>query len=137
LPELARLADCVVEGVVSDVGSTWNSARTQIHTHVRFAETTSLAGACPSGALDVRVTGGTAGGIVMSVPGSPHFTRGEHVVLFLRATRERALEVLGLYQGKLAVTTDSSGRERIGNKTVGWFSREALVATIAHAREGR
>jgi hypothetical protein len=73
----------------------------------------------------IRITspGGEAGDRITLVPGAPHYSEGESVLLFLNGSPERGWGATDLSVGKFAFRTDSGGRKivtRDEGEIVGW-----------------
>jgi hypothetical protein len=98
---LARASDAVVRGTVAASASRFTADGRQIYTFVEIRPAAVWRGSAPARTV-VRVPGGEVGNLGMLVPGSPRFTAGEEVVLFLRRSGE-VHQLVGLAQGKFSV----------------------------------
>ena len=107
--ELARDADVIVKGNVTDIQTRPGRDRDDLTTLVTVAVEEAWKGA-PAGQITVAVQGGIAGDVVQAVSGEPRFSRGERVILFLKATGDR-YTIVGRRQGKFIVKTGRDGRE--------------------------
>ena len=98
---LARQADMIVLGIVSQQESAWDAQHTAIHTDVSVVVERVLAGA-PGDVVTLRVAGGIVGGMGMRTSNDPVFQDGERVIVFLETTAVPS-SVVGLEQGKFTV----------------------------------
>lgn len=106
LSELVATAEQVVVADVAKVTSQWDDDHRNIVTTVEIAVQESWKGSPPSnGKLSIRQPGGTVGEIEMTVVGMPHFSVGEHTLLFLRQAG-----VVGMGQGKRPLRWDAGAK---------------------------
>ena len=112
LPQLTAAAGAILHGTVTGVRSDWNAERTHIFTFV-----TVHADRYFKGQLGPDVTimefGGTVGGLRQYIPGTPQFTPGEEVILFLSLHPPMYPAVLALSQGKFSVVRDPATGQRL------------------------
>ena len=136
---------CVKTTSVADSNMVWT---------VTTFEVTELWKGSPPPRFTVRLPGGDAAGLRVSVAGAPRFLVGEDVVLFLIDDRERQLNILSWAQGTFRIRKDprsavelaiqdTAGLQvldrRSGTRTEGerrQLSLSALRATVARALEG-
>jgi hypothetical protein len=112
--DLARAAESVVRATTLSTRAAWDAGRRNIVTTVRLRAVESLAGGiAPGSEFELQHYGGIADKIEMTVIGAPRFAPGEDVVLFVRRDARGALGTIDLAQGKLEVTRDASGAERL------------------------
>ncbi len=112
--ELTASAAAIVVGRVKAIASDWDASRTQIFTDVTVALDEVVHGQLPpAGDITIRQLGGRVGDTESRVLGSPQFTVGERVLLFLRPNPDGTLRVAHLYLGKYSVTTDPATGEAI------------------------
>jgi hypothetical protein len=104
--DLAAQAAAVVLGRVTALQGHLDSARGQIFTDVTLAVEEVVAGPALPPTVTLRQPGGRIGGVHAWLEGSPEFTIGERVLVYLRVSGDGTLRVLQLYQGKLSVMTD-------------------------------
>ena len=109
LDEMAVRAEMVFVGRVTGTRAEWNTARTQIYTHVTFEVERFIKGGAGERQVIVRLWGGRVGGFTSVVPGTPQFASGEEVLLFCSGSRARIPTVLGLSLGKFSIKRDSTG----------------------------
>ena len=100
--ELARASDAVVRGRVAAVTSRWSEDGRRIYSDVEVEPGDVLRGTSPA-RLTITVLGGVVGGIGQRADGMAAFTRGEEVVVFLRAEPDGRYAVEGHAQGKFSV----------------------------------
>src|SRR5262245_59846570 len=82
--DLTESAVAVVVGEVTAIASHWDPADQQISTYVTLDVGEVVRGAVGTGPLTIRQMGGVVGGLHAWVDGSPEFSVGERVLLFLR-----------------------------------------------------
>jgi hypothetical protein len=110
LRQLAAESDAVVHGKVLAQESTWDVTRGKIYTHTRVQVLRGLLGKVGDLEIMVRQLGGQVGKVAMQLSGSASLKVGEEVLLFL--SRDASYHyVVGLAQGKFAVTADGQGRK--------------------------
>lgn len=109
LSGLVERADRVVRARVRGAWSAWASDERRIFTWTELEVLETWTGAVED-AVVVRTLGGVVGEIGMKVSGTPQFSPGAEVVVFLRAARAGAaadepatFEVVGMSQGKFDV----------------------------------
>jgi hypothetical protein len=112
LPQLTAKAGAIVHGTVSDVRSDWNADRTHIFTFITVHVDRYLKGDLGP-TITVMEFGGTVGGMRQFIAGTPQFTRGEEVVLFLSLHPPMYPAVLALSQGKFSVVADRASGQRL------------------------
>ena len=100
--DLARSSDAVVRGRVSKVSSQWSSDHRRIFTQAEVETSSVWRGSAPT-RVTVVVPGGVVGDIGQRVDGSPTFSQGEEVALFLERAGEGKFGVRGLGQGKFSI----------------------------------
>lgn len=106
LDELAYVADRVVVGEVLSVEAAYTPDGGLIVTHVEVGVQETLKGPADD-IVTAWVLGGTVGERTLSVEGTPSFTEGEKVLLFLEQD-DHGLSVLGWAQGKYGMSWDES-----------------------------
>ncbi len=129
LSEDALIEDAVaiVLGHVTAIQGNYDQTHGLIFTNVTLTIEEVLKGEIPVSQITLRQPGGSIGNLHSWVVGSPQFTLGEKVLLFLRLDRDGNLRVAHLYQGKFTVSRDlASGEE--------FAARE--IPPGVHARHG-
>jgi hypothetical protein len=104
--DLAAQAAAVILGRVTALQSHLDAAHGRIFTDVTLAVDEVVAGPRLPATITLRQPGGRIGGIHAWIDGSPEFTIGERVLVYLRVALDGSLRVLQLYQGKLSVMID-------------------------------
>jgi hypothetical protein len=100
--EMAREATAVVVATVTGTTSAWEEGR--IVTRVTLAVSERLRGAVGEDALEIAVPGGAVGDLAQQVPGTPQYSAGDEVFVFLwRGPEQRAYTVLGLSMGSFRI----------------------------------
>jgi hypothetical protein len=102
LQELTSGSDGIVYGRVEKLESYWRDQK--IETIVTLAPYETWKGA-GTPKVEVRVPGGTVGGITMRCSEAPVFRAHDDVVCFLK-TRDQAKEVFGWFRGQYTVVND-------------------------------
>ena len=118
LPEamLTAHARVIVIGRVTDISSHWDTRQAQILTDITVRLDEILKGAAPGAEVTIRQLGGRVGDIESRVEGSPEFSVGERVLLFLTTRRDGTLRVAHLYLGKFSIQTDVLTGEAIAQR---------------------
>jgi len=123
--DLARQADTIVVGTVTQQQSAWDAQHTAIHTDVTVAVDRVLAGT-PGAIVTLRVAGGIVEGIGMSTSNDAVFQDGERVIVFLDTTTIPS-SVVGMQQGKFTI---KDSLVTWADETV---SLEEFIATVRSA----
>jgi len=97
--QMVDKSDVVVTGTVIDKYSHWNAAKTKIYTTTTVAVSSILKGVTGE-TVEVRQLGGEVDGVGAKLLGTPEYTLGESVVLFLEPRPDGAFITVGLSQGK-------------------------------------
>ena len=110
LPTMVRKADLVFTGKVVGQKAEWadRNGRKSIVTIVSFEVLETHKGAAGA-KVDLRCPGGTIGDTTLEMVGMPSFKNGEKCVLFARTNANAVCPIVGIYHGKLLVTTPASG----------------------------
>lgn len=112
LKALTQKADDIVIGVCGKSKSRWHNKKIFTDTEIVPSASLKRGDTAP---LTVTHLGGVVGEpypLRMTVPRMPVFSEGERVVLFVYKG-PRSNQALGLDQGKLTITTDADGTERV------------------------
>jgi hypothetical protein len=128
IDSLARDADVVVVGRVTKIASYWEPRHASVFTRITLAVDEVWKGDGVGATLVVRQVGGQLPGRHAWVFGSPEFTRGEKVLVFLRRMADGALRVVHLYQGKFSVVPDSETGEELVHQPLSPAGVELLRA---------
>jgi hypothetical protein len=123
--DLARQADTIVVGTVTQQQSAWDAQHTAIYTDVTVAGERVLAGT-PGDTVTLRVAGGIVEGMGMRTSNDPTFQDGEQVIVFLDTTTIPS-SVVGMQQGKFTI---KDNLVTLADETV---SLEEFIATVRSA----
>lgn len=108
MPELVEQSEQIVHGSVTEI--TPRRADGRIYTYITLEAREHLKGE-PAETVTFRVLGGRMGDLATIVHGTPDFSLGEEVVVFLERPRQGAeLVVAGMIQGKFQVATGPDQR---------------------------
>jgi hypothetical protein len=108
---LIREADVIVRGRVENVKS-HQAAGGSVTTIVTVAVEKQFKGSQVS-SLNIEQPGGSMGDVAQAVPGSPEFSSGEDVFLFLKRKGRNTFEVVGGKQGKFTAKIQPDGNNWI------------------------
>src|SRR5436309_8385391 len=104
--DLVSTATAIVMPCVKAIESRADPATRRIFTVITLDVRDSLKGEIPLGPLTIRQLGGRVASMQAWVEGSPEFTVGERVLVFLSRNADGTLRVAHLYQGKFSIVTD-------------------------------
>jgi len=107
-------SDVIVVGRVGGSESHWNGDRSVILTETEIAVDDVWKGALADNRIIVRTLGGSVEGVELKVDGSPSFSTGERVVLFLTQNGE-SFSLWGMKFGKLRVEGDGDDAFALGS----------------------
>ena len=127
IEELARKADTIVLGTVTQQASAWDDQHTAIHTDVTVEVEQVLTG-LPGEVVTLRVLGGVVGGVGMGTSNDATFRVGERVIVCLD-TNAVPNTVVGMQQGKFTVEDNTVSR---ADET--WSLDEFIAAVRTAAR---
>ncbi|MGH9159313.1 MAG: hypothetical protein ACRD2X_04930 [Vicinamibacteraceae bacterium] len=125
-------ADGVVLATVEDVTSRVRDTRKgEIDTFVSLSNLEVLHGRYGAPTLILRLEGGEVEGVGVWLHGSPRFTPGERVLLFVRDNGKAIVPIVGWTQGVFRIATDAAtGAEGVfdhdGNRVFGVSNGEIL-----------
>src|ERR1043166_3558246 len=105
--DLVSTATAIVLADVKAIESRWDPATRRIFTVITLDVRDSLKGEIPLGPLTIRQLGGRVAGMQAWVEGSPEFTVGERVLVFLSRNADGTLRVAHFYQGKFSIQSDA------------------------------
>lgn len=133
LKDLAKKSDAIVLARVEDETARYE-ANKEIFTYVTLRVLEPVKGPKKDEVITIRQIGGTVGTIASIVPGTPKFTKGEEVVLFLTKRDGAGYPwVMGLQQGKYNVSADDKGVKQVRNEIEGGVT---LVSPGGKASDG-
>src|SRR6058998_3291072 len=121
--DLVDAAAAIVLADVKAIESRWDPAQRLIFTVITLDVRDSLKGEIPLGPLTIRQLGGRVAGMQAWVEGSPEFTVGERVLVFLSRNADGTLRVAHLYQGKFSIQSDARPGARTAWLAPVWASR--------------
>ncbi len=135
LRDLAKKSDAIVLARVEDETARYDSNK-EIYTYITLKVLEPVKGPKADAVITIRQLGGIVGDIASVVPGTPKFTRGEEVVVFLTKNDAAGYPwVMGLQQGKYTVKSDENGRKQVVNEIEG-LSFSGLNGKIKEDVEG-
>jgi hypothetical protein len=123
--DLARQADTIVVGTVTQQQSAWDAQHTAIHTDVTVAVDRVLAGT-PGAIVTLQVAGGVVGSMGMRTSNDAVFQDGEQVIVFLDTTTTPS-SVVGMQQGKFTI------KDNLVIQADETVSLEEFIATVRSA----
>src|SRR5436309_2554740 len=106
--DLVSTATAIVIADVTAIESRWDPATRRIFTVITLDVRDRLKGEIPLGPLTIRQLGGRVASMQAWVEGSPEFTVGERVLVFLSRNADGTLRVAHLYQGKFSTVTGTA-----------------------------
>jgi hypothetical protein len=110
--DLTQHAAAIVIGTVKQIESYWDPHAGHIFTHITVSPQDILKGSLAQEDLVLKQHGGTVGSRHMWIEGSPSFTRGEKVLVFVDRNADGSARVDQLYLGKFSLFTDKeTGKE--------------------------
>ena len=110
--DLIDQSACIIIGNITSLESYIDPLTHQPFTLIHLSLEEQLKGNLPSSHLTIKQLGGKVGDQVAWVSGSPEFSQGERVLLFLTHHLDGSLRVAHLFQGKFTLTQDlSHGKE--------------------------
>ncbi len=118
LPNLVAHAQAVIQGEVMGSRSYWTADRRSIETETELRVERTVQGKVEGRTVKVRTLGGKVGDIRMHVPGSPRFSKGQQVVLFL-TSRAGHRWVLGMNQGVFDLSKTADGSRVVRQRMAG------------------
>ncbi len=110
---LGARADIILIGRVTEVRSEWITAPRTIVTRVVVAVDETLKGAGPGASVTITQPGGQVDDVRAVVTGTPVFTRGQRVLLFLARGHDGTLHPLWMWQGVFVIEASGAGDEAI------------------------
>lgn len=116
LEDMALKSTAIVHGRA--VGAQAVATKTLIYTHYKIQVLESWKGS--NGAvLDVAVPGGVINGQRQTIAGAPELTEGADYLLFLWTGKSGLTHIIGLSQGAMILTKDSTGNLMVGRAASG------------------
>jgi hypothetical protein len=118
LEQLTREADIIVRGRIQKVSSEKSPDRSQIITLIEVRVTEQWKGPQAS-IVTLSQPGGSVGGTSQAVPGLPHFSPGEELILFLEKVSGNRFLTVGGKQGKFVVKIDPLSKDEFVEDVTG------------------
>jgi len=115
-PELVERAETVVHGSVTDIRTAWvdQAGHRVIKTWVSIQIEDQLKGGDAQSSITLEFLGGRVGDSEMTVHGSPRFTVGDEVIVFIHGNGRDVCPLLGWGHGAYRVATSAaSGAKQI------------------------
>lgn len=109
---LVLSSDAIITGKVLSIESRWNASKTNIYTDITIALNQTIKGDLGANTIVIEQLGGKIGDKQIWFTGSPEFSVGEEVLLFLKANSEGVLHTAHMGMGKFSISQTSE------NKTV-------------------
>ncbi len=109
---LVLSSDAIITGKVLSIESRWNASKTNIYTDITIALNQTIKGDLGSNTIVIEQVGGKIGDKEVWLTGSPEFSVGEEVLLFLKANSSGVLHTAHMGMGKFSISQTSE------NKTV-------------------
>jgi hypothetical protein len=103
LAQLSAQADVIIRGQVETITTRQASDRRPISTMIQISVERQFKGLKVS-TVTIEQPGGSQGDVTLGVPGSPEFSPGENVILFIGRSRG-AFKIVGGKQGKFTIKT--------------------------------
>jgi hypothetical protein len=104
LPTLTQGSDDVLVGRVTGMESRWDYDEDYIYTYVTLGVDRNLKGVVTESQAVLKVPGGEANGMVLTVEDMPYFEAGQQVLVFVNRDETGSFEVFGGFQGKYTVS---------------------------------
>lgn len=132
LAQLSAEADVIIRGRVEATTTRQASDRRPISTIVEVSVERQFKGPKVSTVM-IEQAGGSQGDVTLAVPGSPEFSSGEVVILFMKQRSRGVFNIVGGKQGKFIVkTVPETSREVVENFA---HRTEALDSFIARLQK--
>ncbi len=120
LEEMVARSETIVSGHVTRVWTAWDSPHRFIWTHTEIL-VSNVAKGNRSEKVVVSEPGGVIDGVGMQLAGTPRYTPGEQVMVFLERMPNGYLRTAGMGQGKLSLSPD--GRVHLTHSGADFSSR--------------
>ena len=128
--ELLQLSHLVIEADVREIETIGTELQT-VSTLITLDHITTLRGEFPEETLALVQRGGGINGEFLELQGSPHFVRGERVLLFILGNNSLMVPVLGWTQGLFRLRTDGLVTDHDGNLILGVDPDGNLIKEIS------
>ncbi|HSB10863.1 MAG TPA: putative Ig domain-containing protein, partial [Blastocatellia bacterium] len=104
-------ARAIVRGKVVAIESSFDDQQTSIYTYITLRVQEVIKGRIDERRIILKQLGGRVGDRGQTIHGSPQFTQGEKVIVYLDNWRDGSLRVYQMYLGKFSVVKDSTTSE--------------------------
>lgn len=119
ISKLAKKADVILTGKVTQKESNWNSSKTRIYTKTTLQVDEYLKGAGNGTSIEITTLGGEVGDVGELYTHMPRFEDDEEVLLFLkRDARSNEFKVLNGEDGKITIVSDEKTSEKVTNSNM-------------------
>jgi hypothetical protein len=108
--QLAARSTAAVLGSVTQIETARDPTSGNVHTYIHIDPVETIFGDLSPGEVVLREIGGSLEGVREWVFGSPEYTLGEEVLVFVAASADGVLHTTGMSMGKYTVTIERSGR---------------------------
>jgi hypothetical protein len=105
LEEMVARSETIVSGQVARIWTAWDGPHRFIWTHTEIS-VNNVAKGNRSEKVVVSEPGGVVDGVGMQLAGTPRYTPGEQVMVFLERMPNGYLRTAGMGQGKLSLSPD-------------------------------
>jgi hypothetical protein len=129
LEDLAKKAEVIVVGKVTDVRSEWNADKTKIITKVSLDVDEYVKGEPAGKTMVITHMGGEVDGVGELYSHTPAFSKGEDVLVFVKKDNKNNLNVAGGNEGKFKVTKNESTGERMLQSNLSLKNFTSMVKT--------
>jgi hypothetical protein len=134
--DMAIGARAIIRGKVLSVGAAIDERDDRIYTYITVRVNEVLKGQITARRIVLKELGGVVGDRIMVVYGSPRYTRGERVLLYLDTRADGTLKTHQMFLGKFDITTDSTtGQEMVVRSTPD--ENTTVLPADGHRHSGR
>jgi hypothetical protein len=112
LEDLAKKAEAIVVGKVSNVKSEWNKEKTRIYTKVTVDVGEYVKGETADKTLVITQLGGEVDGVGELYSHTPRFSKEEEVLLFVKKDKKNNIVIEGGEQGKYKIMMNGPNGEK-------------------------
>jgi hypothetical protein len=115
LPELVQRSTTILHGTVQETHTAWEDGRARLYTYVTVSPLELIKGNSAAGrTITFRQLGGRDGDRVVYVSGTPRFSPGQDVLLFLTGNDGAGYpQVMGIFQGAFRSVSGPGGIRRV------------------------
>ena len=118
IEKLARGADVIVTGKVTERKSNWNENKTRIYTRATLRVDEYIKGDRNGDVVEVTYPGGEVGEVGEIYSHMPRFEENEEVLVFLKKDKQlKGFKVFDGEEGKISVVRDIKSNEKISRSS--------------------